>query len=88
LLVLGASLALVTSVAGTSAAFAPAADGGVGSAASDVGYYINYVAPQIDRQTDGEEVPGAGGVMQPPTVCGSPLDQAWRSTGIRNQQPA
>jgi immune inhibitor A len=75
LLVLGASLALVTSVAGTSAAFAPAADRGVGGAAA-VDYYINYVAPRLDRQSDGEEVAGAGGVLAPPTAFGSPLDQA------------
>jgi immune inhibitor A len=41
-----------------------------------VEYYINYDAPRAERQSDGEEVQGAGGVYAPPTAYGSALDQA------------
>jgi immune inhibitor A len=47
-----------------------------GRAGNGLDYYINYVAPQIERQSDGVEVAGVGGVMQPATSYGSPLDQA------------
>jgi immune inhibitor A len=75
-LALGASLALVTAVAGGSASFAPAAGGGAGAGSAIPDYYINYVAPQIERQTDGEEVAGPGGVLGPATGFGSALEQA------------
>ena len=65
--VLAASAVGGTSIGSTSQARA---------GSSDVDYYINYVAPRADRQSDGEEVAGAGGVMQPATNYGSPLEQA------------
>jgi len=76
MLVLGASLILAMAMAGTSAGVAPMADGGSGARAASVDYYINYVAPRAERSTDGEEVPGASGILGPATAFGSPLDRA------------
>jgi immune inhibitor A len=76
MLVLGASLILAMSMAGPSAGVASMADAGGGTTAAGVDYYINYVAPRIERQSDGPEVAGAGGVMRPATNFGSALDEA------------
>ena len=54
----------------------PAGSASQARAAANLDYYINYVAPRIERQTDGQEVAGEGGVLQPATSFGSPLDQA------------
>lgn len=39
--------------------------------------YINYVAPQAERSTDGKEVIGKDGVRRPANPAGSALEQAW-----------
>ncbi len=76
---LGASIILVMSMAGTSAGVALVADGGSGSreaSSAGIPYYINYVAPRAERQTDGQEVVGEGGVARPANASASALEQA------------
>ena len=70
---LGASLIVATSMAGVSAA--PIAVTSARAAAANIPYYINYVAPRIERQSDGPEAAGVGGVLGP-TSYGSALEQA------------